>query len=205
MDASWAPLSISEAARRFADHDVDWWVAGGMAIDHFLGWESRPHDDLDLEMYRSDRDVLFDVFEGWDLHRMSEGELAPWRRGDPLPDTAFAIWVRPSPSDAWSVELMLADGDEDTWRYRRNPSITLPRSQLTATSRDGVAYCVPEVQLLYKAKQARPKDDVDLARCLPLMSTTQKEWLRAAIATMHPDHPWIAVLDMSTWVSTEER
>ena len=176
-----------------------------MAIDRFLGWESRPHDDLDLEMFRSDRDALFDVFKGWELHRMSEGDLTPWRSGDPLPDAAFAIWVRPSTDDPWAVEIILADGDEETWRFRRNPSITLPRSQLTATSADGVSYCVPEVQLLYKAKQARPKDDVDLARCLPLMSVTQREWLRTAIVTMHPDHPWIAVLGMSTRVSAEER
>ena len=196
MDTTWQPLTIDEIVERFAAFEVDWWVAGGQAIDLFLGWETRHHEDLDIEMYRDDRDFLFEVFAGWDLHVVSEGQLVPWQRGDPIDDAVFGVWGRPTPDDAWAIEVILANGDETTWRFRRDPDISLPRSRLTAERR-GVPFCTPEVQLLYKAKQARPKDDVDLTRCLHRLGRDQKAWLRDAIARGRSDHPWVAVLDGS--------
>ena len=189
-------FSLDEILRRFHGFGVDWWIAGGVAIDLFLGWETRRHDDVDIEMFRSDRDVLFDVFEGWDLHVVSEGQLVPWRRGDPIDDAVFGVWGRPNEGSAWAVEVILANGNGDTWRFRRDPSIALPRSRLTA-KRGGIEYCTPEVQLLYKAKRARPKDDVDFARCLHHMTGEQRRWLRNAVAKGEPEHPWIHVLDSS--------
>lgn len=47
---------MDEAVERFAAVDVDWWIAGGLAIDLFLGWESRQHDDIDIEMFRKVED-----------------------------------------------------------------------------------------------------------------------------------------------------
>jgi len=51
------------------------------------------------------------------------------------------------------------------------------------------------VQLLYKSKQSRPKDDVDLARVLHKMSLAQRSWLIVAIGRSDSDHPWIPVLE----------
>ena len=196
MDSKWQPLTINEIVERFEGFDVDWWIAGGHAIDLFLGWETRSHDDVDLEVFRSDREVLFDVFDGWDLHVVSEGELVPWTRGMPLESSVFGVWGRPRRDDAWAVEVILANGNADSWRFRRDPEISLPRSRLT-TEREGVRFCTPEVQLLYKAKRARPKDDIDLARCLHHLTLDQKRWLQAALVRGEPDHPWAAVLESS--------
>ena len=194
----WAPISVEDAAARFEGHHVDWWVAGGVAIDRFLGWVTRPHEDLDIEMFRDDCERLFDVFEGWELATVSEGRLSPWAPRQQIADHVFGIWGRPANQDAWAIEVILANGDGATWRFRRDPSITLPRSDLTATSPDGVRYCVPEVQLLYKAKQRRAKDDADFARCLPWMTARQRAWLVTALERMHPDHPWIVALQMAS-------
>jgi hypothetical protein len=198
MEHHWQPLAIDDVVDRFAEHDVDWWIAGGVAIDLFLGWESRPHDDLDLEMFRSDREVLFDVFEGWELFTVSEGMFTLWLRGGPIDSTVFGIWGRPSPDSPWAVEVMLADGDEHEWRFRRDPTISLPRERLTRMTQTGIVYCTPEVQLLYKAKQNRPKDDIDFTRCLHLMTHDQKVWLRDAVARVEPLHPWVVGLEMAT-------
>lgn len=203
MDENWQPITVEETVERFGGFDVDWWIAGGLAIDLFLGWESRQHDDIDIEMFRKDRDILFDVFPGWELFTMAEGALTPWARGEAIEPPVFGIWGRPSNDEPWAVEVMLADGDGDRWRFRRNPSISMERSLLTRISADGVRYCTPEVQLLYKAKQARPKDDVDFSRCLHLMSHEQKGWLGAALAVQEPDHPWIGALAMSQRVTSE--
>lgn len=195
MDERWRPLELGEVAQRFRPFDVPWWIAGGWAIDCFLGWRTREHVDVDVEMFRSDREILFNVFDGWELFTVSGGVWAPWRRGMPITDDVFGIWGRPSPQDPWGVEVILADGDSSLWRFRRDRSITLAGGDLIAYTESGIPYCTPEVQLLYKSKQARPKDDVDLTRTLWHMSRSQRRWLADAIRRGDPGHPWIGVLE----------
>jgi len=195
MASEWNPLTVEQVTARFSLFDFDWWIAGGHAIDLFLGWQTRPHDDIDIEMFRSDRDLLFDVLDGWDLHAVSVGRSVPWTRGEDLDADTFGIWGRPSPDDPWAVEIILANGDFGEWRFRRDPGITLDGEALVRRTSSGVPYCTPEVQLLYKSKQTRPKDDVDLTRVLHKMSPTQRSWLIAAIGRSDTEHPWISVLE----------
>ncbi len=198
---TWQPLSIAEIRERFDGVDTDWWIAGGLAIDLFLGWESRSHDDVDIEMFRKDRDVLFDVFPGWELFTVSQGSWTAWHRGDDVAEPVFGIWGRRSPEVPWAVEIMLANGDGSEWRFRREPSIRLDRELLTMTTPDGIRFCTPEVQLLYKAKVARAKDDVDFARCLHLLDDRQKAWLHDSLVLVEPDHPWVLALEYASRVS----
>jgi hypothetical protein len=58
----------------------------------------------------------------------------------------------------------------------------------------GVPYLAPEIQLLYKAKNHRPKDDADFDAAVGLLSATQRRWLREALAVHHPGDPWIGRL-----------
>ena len=204
-DDSWDPLSIPDVTNLFAAFDVDWWVAGGQAIDLFLGWETRQHNDLDLEMFRSDRNILFDVFQGWGFCTVSEAGFSDWERDAPIEPNVFGIWGRPTPHDPWAVEIILADGDEGSWRFRRDNEISLPRSLLTVTTEVGVKYCTPEVQLLYKSKQNRPKDDIDMVRCLHRMTRSQRAWLANAIRRGDPTHPWIRLLESANSMQTNER
>jgi hypothetical protein len=197
MEHSWEPIGIGEVAHRFAAIDVDWWVAGGLAIDLFLGFESRPHADIDLEMFRSDREALFEAFEDWELFSAAQGALTRWNPGEAIDQPVFGIWGRPGPDAPWGVEVMLADGDAGTWRFRRDNEISLARKKLTRTTPTGIRYCTPEVQLLYKSKQARPKDDADLAHCLHRMTTDQRVWLTNAVERTSPGHPWAGVLEAS--------
>ncbi|MEN8040020.1 MAG: amino acid transporter [Actinomycetota bacterium] len=197
MEHAWEPMTTVEAQRRFSDAHIDWWIAGGHAIDLFLGWESRPHADLDVEMFREDRAVLFEIFDGWDLHVASAGSLHPWRDPEALDESVFGVWLRPSPDEPWQLEIMLADGDRTEWRFRRDPSITMSGSRLIRTTRDGLPYCTPEVQLLYKSKMSRSKDDLDLARCLHRMTLDQRRWLADAVATTGGNHPWISAIEAS--------
>jgi hypothetical protein len=197
MDHHWQPMSIAEAHDRFTPSGVDWWIAGGHAIDLFLGWETRSHADLDVEMFRSDKAVLFDIFKGWDLHVVSKDQLRPWIDPEDIDDSVFGVWIRLTPDGPWQLEIMLADGDRNKWRFRRDPSITMSGARLIRMTREGIPYCTPEVQFLYKSKQARPKDDVDLARCLHRMSPEQRSWLGAAVARTSRSHPWVRALAAS--------
>ena len=197
MSDTWRPLTIDDVQHRFARFDGNWWIAGGHAIDLFVGWVTRPHDDIDVEIFRKDRDVLFDVFEGWDLHVVGHGGLVPWVRRTDIAPHVFGVWGRPSTEEPWAVEVMLADGNQARWRFRRDPDISLPGEDLIRTSLAGVPHCTPEVQMLYKSKMARAKDDIDLARTLHLMTRSQRHWLADAIARSEPNHPWIELLAMA--------
>jgi hypothetical protein len=59
---------------------------------------------------------------------------------------------------------------------------------------DGIPYLVPEIQLLYKAKGLRPKDEADFRQTLPALSLEQRDWLREALLQAHPQHPWLGRL-----------
>lgn len=138
MDDQWEPLEISGIRSRFASTPTPWWVAGDHAIDLFLGWETRAHADIAIDLFRSDRGVLFDVFHAWDLNLMSGGELVPFERGDDVAEEVFGVWGRPSRGEPWAVEVMLADGDMDEWRFRRDNVITLPGDRLVQRTDDGL-------------------------------------------------------------------
>ena len=204
MDDQWTPLDISEIRMLFASVSIPWWIAGGVAIDLFLGWETRSHDDIDIEMFRSDNDALFDVFVGWDLELVSGGEMAPFVRGEELAQDVYGVWGRPNGDDRWAVEVIFADGDVEEWQFRRDNSITLQGGQLLKHTSDGTPYCAPEVQLLYKSKVARPKDDVDFARCLHRMTGAQRDWLASAVARSEPGHPWVVALHAANSGSMNE-
>jgi hypothetical protein len=59
---------------------------------------------------------------------------------------------------------------------------------------DGIPYLAPEIQLLYKAKASRPKDEADFARTLPALNKKSRQWLAQSLALIHPDHPWLTEL-----------
>jgi len=52
----------------------------------------------------------------------------------------------------------------------------------------------PEVQLLYKSKGLRPKDETDFAAARTALDAAQRAWLAGALAKVSPDHPWLAHL-----------
>ncbi|MGZ8745328.1 MAG: hypothetical protein ACXWXO_20630 [Nocardioides sp.] len=62
-------------------------------------------------------------------------------------------------------------------------------------SNEGVRYLNPEVALLFKARQQRSKDDLDLDNALPLLTDRQRGWLRDAVRRAYGDHDWIERLD----------
>jgi hypothetical protein len=82
----------------------------------------------------------------------------------------------------------------ETWVFRRDPRIRLPRDRVIAHTSDGIPYARPEIALLYKAKSTRPKDDADFASVLPLLGDEQRAWLAASIALVHPEHHWLQSL-----------
>ena len=106
MTATWDPLGIDDIRRHLDPTGVDWWIAGGVAIDLFLGWSSRIHEDVDVELFRRDRDILHDAFAGWEIHAVSDSGRRRWDRGRDLPESVFIVNSDPQPTVVVRTEVM---------------------------------------------------------------------------------------------------
>ena len=188
----WEPLTPVQVYDVLKGLRAPWWIAGGWAIDAFIGRETREHGDIDVGVLRRDQIVVQGALAGWDLQAADPpGSLRPWLLREVLPEAVHDIWCRPDKEAAWGLQLMLDEADGDKWVYRRNSGIVLSLSELVWRGYGGVPYLVPEVQLLYKASRQSPVNESDFEACLPLLEEEQRTWLGVALLIAHPGHPWI--------------
>jgi len=180
-----------DAVRLFGDLP-DWWIAGGWAIDLWLGRRTRDHADLDIATLRRSQRAFWERLGDWDLHLGTAPDVVePWSARGDVPPPLHAVWCRPSPTNEWAFEVLLNDSDETHWLFRRNHAVRMPLTDIARMSDDGVPYLVPEIVLLYKAKNVREHDAVDFEVALPSLDAPQRAWLRDSIETVHPGHPWL--------------
>jgi hypothetical protein len=193
----WQPWSPQDVARFFAPLTVPWWIAGGWAIDLFLGRQTREHEDIDVQILRHDQLAVRALFGVWDMQAAlppprDEGwPFQSWRLDEALDADIHDVWCRMAPTQPWALQLMLADTRDDVWRFRRAPTITRPIASIGCGAADEIPYLAPEIQLLYKAKGLRPKDEADFAQALPALEQERRQWLSHALAVTHPGHPWL--------------
>lgn len=196
----WVPDRPEAMVKVFAKAEFPWWIAGGYAIELAVGHELRLHGDLDVLVLRRDQANAQEVLAGWDLYVADppgQGKLRPWRPGELLEQPLHDIWCRRTPEAPWSVQLMLDEAEGTQWVSRRAPQVRLPIEQVGRTSATGIPYLAPEVQLFYKAKATRHKDETDFAAALPLLDASQRVWLAEAIRVIAPNHPWRRLLPVS--------
>ena len=90
---------------------------------------------------------------------------------------------------------MLFDTEEENWIFKRDESIRRSLKSVTVTTSDGLSLLAPEIQLLYKSKSLRPKDQQDFQNTLGAMSAAQKSWLRDALTKVYKEgHTWLTQL-----------
>ncbi len=191
----WEPYSISQVQELMANADCPWWLAGGWTLDLFVGRQTRKHDDIDVLISRDDQLKLQSALPGWDMQVGDPpGTLRAWQPTELLDKSIHDIWGRPNGDKAWRVQFMLFDIEEGEWVYRRLPSIRGPLEKMGLQS-GTVSYLAPEIQLLYKSKSPRPKDQADFEVVVPLLDQSQRNWLkRSLVEAYHGDHEWIARL-----------
>lgn len=187
----WDPLSPGELVEELRALDAHWWLAGGFALEAWVGRPWREHDDIDAAISRPDQLRLRSLLEGWDPHAADPpGQLRPWAPGEELPPAVHDIWVRRDAGGPWKFQFMLDETEDGNWVYRRDGRIRLPQRDLW-WERKGVRYIRPEVQLLYKSRSRRPKDEVDFTVVMPLLGHDELGWLEAALALSDPSNPWL--------------
>ena len=190
-DAPWSGLRPVEVQTLFAHVSSPWWICGGWAIDLWVGRSTRDHADLDIGCADSLVAQIVGELEGWEVFLAKAGTLSPWRPGDALDGS---LWLSRRGSATWDVQLMPERTTGDNWHFRRDHSVTRTRSDLTWTTPDGMPVLKPEIQLLYKAKSVRPKDQADFEVTVPTLSEDSRAWLSATIRRLYPSHPWLSHL-----------
>ena len=189
---SWAARTPDVVRALFEGYPGVWWIAGGWAIEAFTGVR-RPHGDIDPGILRADLPLLRTHLAGrLDLWAAFSGALKPVSSDDPaeLPIGCGQLWCRAGGDQPWEYDILLGPGTTDEWRYRREPSIRMPMAD-ALWMRDGIRYLRPEIQLLYKSKGLRPKDEDDFATTLPHLDRRRRGWLADALRVTHPEHSWI--------------
>ena len=89
---------------------------------------------------------------------------------------------------------MLDESEENCWVYRRDSGVRLQLKALVHRTSDGIPYLAPEVQLLYKAKAARSRDEADFRSVAPNLGHEARNWLLQSLVKTLPSHPWIGEL-----------
>ena len=185
----WEPLTVADVVRLFNHAEFRWWLGGGHALEAHLDRSWRSHDDVDIGITRSDAPLLFDVLTGWDIHLANDGELTAWD-GRPL-EGAIAIvgnlWCRPAKDGPWVLDVLVGHGTDDEWIYKRDPSVRRQWTETVLRTGDGVPYLAPEVQMLFKSANVRPKDELDAAQVIPGLNAERAAWLGRHLGG---DHPW---------------
>jgi GrpB-like predicted nucleotidyltransferase (UPF0157 family) len=194
---AWTPREVTDrlaTACSPAGGPVRWAVAGGWAIDLFLGQVTREHEDLEIVVLNEDVPAVLAAFEEptwrWDVP--TPGWLHP------LASPAFAdthqTWLWSAQEQAFVLDVFRADHDGETWICRRDETVRRPWHQVVATTPDGTPYQAPEIVLLFKARHARAKDVADLHSTLPALTDEQRNWLRTTLHQVHPGHAWLDAL-----------
>lgn len=155
-----------EVAALLVEIDVPWWVAGGWALDLFLGSQTRSHADVDVGVLRRDIASVVERLPEWEIFEAESGMLYRWSRFEPPRPEVNSLWCRPCNASSWSLELMLDEAQGDEWVFRRLPTIRMPLSSAIRHTADGMPYLTPEIQLLYKSRLPRAKDHDDFEHVL---------------------------------------
>jgi hypothetical protein len=199
----WQPWQPEDLTRFFAALTVPWWIAGGWALDLFLGTQTRAHEDLDVLVLRRDQHEIRAHLQGWDVQEAHPERLPnswpfqEWKQDAPLPAWVHDIWCRQHEHAPWAFQLMVIDTNHDQWISRRTAQVCGSLSTLGLVTSDGIPYLAPEIQLFYKAKERRPKDEEDFVRTLPALDGTRRAWLAQSLALVHPGHAWLRKLTYS--------
>jgi hypothetical protein len=175
-----------------------WWIAGGWALDLFMGEQTRPHFDVDVMIARMDQGAAQKYLSRWDFHyAVRNGDnvvLRPWEPGQILGREVHGVWARQTPDSPWCFEFWLSEIDEEIWSFRYNGAVQHHLRLVGRCTAESISYLNPEIALLYKAARMRQVDVDDFQQVLPRLSSDQRLQLAADVLRCWSEHPWLGLL-----------
>jgi hypothetical protein len=187
---AWTPDQAAEALKGVA---APWAVAGGWALDLWLGRTTREHEDLEITVPAASFPEIQARLESLDLELFDNhnGDVIALAPGRAPRLEGFQVWVADPAVQGWRMDVFREPGDAETWIYRRTGELSAARAWTTGRSATGIPFVAPQIVLLFKAKAMREKDEADFARIAPLLSADTRAWLADALRTIQPGHAWI--------------
>jgi aminoglycoside-2''-adenylyltransferase len=193
-NAVWRSATPIEVLEWLSPLSAPWWIAGGWALDLFVGQVTRPHGDIDVGIFRRDAQGTCATLSEWEFFEARAGALTQINIGTAPRAAVNSLWCRRRGEAEWAFELMLDEGGSDQWTFRRDHKIGRPLEIAIRRSPDGIPYLAPEIQLLYKSKAVRSNDQIDFDRVVCRLDRDARAWLRTSIEGMDPSHTWLSKL-----------
>ncbi|WP_018351372.1 nucleotidyltransferase domain-containing protein [Longispora albida] len=193
----WRGWTPGEIARRLSGVRAHWYVAAGWALDLFRGGQTREHEDLEIGVPRGYFGEIAEALPGYEWDVVGAGKVWPYEQAGGYPDL-HQTWLRDPGTGQYHLDVFREPHDGGIWVCRRDAGIRLPYEDLIlwTETEDGVRipYAIPEVVLLFKARDPRPKDEADFAGVLPSLDEERKARLAGWLDLVHPSHHWLASL-----------
>jgi len=196
--SKWDAWSPADVAQRLAGLEAPWYIAGGWAIDLFLGGGHREHGDLEVAVPRQHFSDIASRLPGYEFFVPANGLLWPLDHAGDFFEAEHQTWVREPSTGHWRLDIFREPSENRMWVCRRDKRIRMAYSDLIEYTSDGIPYCRPEVALLFKAKQSElPRNQLDFDATLPHLDSARRRWLHESIALVHPGHSWLERLSTS--------
>jgi hypothetical protein len=179
----WEPLTPLQLKELMQGFEPPWWLVGGHAIEAFTGI-ARPHEDIDISIFVEDVPAFRAQLEGrYHLWSNAGGTFRFFDERNPGPiEPLSQIWVRKHAQAPWIVDCTLSPSVDGQWQSKRDEGHVADLDGVTWIDEHGIRCLNPEIVLLFKDAQGRPKDKVDFQNAWPLLSAEKQAWLTAAIA-----------------------
>lgn len=178
-------IAVYEIMRGF---DRPWAIAGGWAIDLFLGTGTREHADVEIALYRQDQSAIRSHLHDWSFTKVQNGAVLSWERNECLSLPIHEIYAERGNE---TIEILFNECDHAYWMYRRDHRIKREFDKAILFTDQGIPYLSPEIVLLFKSKTPRPKDELDFQHGYGSMSLEQREWLQGSLKVIYKSHPWM--------------
>ena len=188
---AWTPEQVAAALEGVA---APWAVAGGWALDLWLGAQTREHEeDLEIAVPTAFFPEIQARLEalGLKLFAIDDGQVIALETGEAPGRQTHQTWVMEPAVKGWRMDVFREPGDAQTWIYRRTGDLSAPRAWANGRNAAGIPYVAPQIVLLFKAKATRDKDQADFAIVAPRLSPEARDWLADALKATQPGHPWI--------------
>jgi hypothetical protein len=188
IDRLWAAWTPAEVAERMSSVAAPWYIAAGWALDLFSGGAAREHHDLEIAVPAGRFGEVVAAFPGFAWDVVGGGRIWPFPE-----EVAYhhQTWLREPATGRYRLDVFREPHVGHRWVCRRDESITLPYDELILHTSEGIPYVIPEVALLFKAKDVRDKDEADFRRVLPAMDQPRISRLFRWLSQVHPGHPWL--------------
>ena len=182
---------VGKVASLLGDLRCEWYVCGGWAVDLYLGRVTRAHKDVDISIPRARQLEVRDYMtaRGWSTEKAHDGRLTPWREGEFLSLPVHTVWCRNDAHDPDFLELQLDEIDGEWFRFRRDPTVMLPRGRMSFKTESGLRALAPELVLLYKSNAVEEYAE-DFRNAAPALDAERRAWLKDALDRLYARHPW---------------